>query len=408
MSITCIIIGATYLTALTLFSLVLYKDILCPAVIHNVFFIFAILGCLFFPEKHTVDLLPGIAIICCGSTVFQLMFLWVNNLPIKPVRYSYEPKVLNIKIILWALILLMLPYFVEFGIKFFKTTGTKYSVFWDVKDSSKYNDGLLLYIQSNIPFLFVALLVVFWSIPSFQRKKIRATILAFAIVSIACVLLVPTRSKYLFCFFPIVMCFFITKKIPQRTIIVSLILAFLVFLLIFGLISLSEDKYMYDEGSSELSTLLNIVFTYLSGSVYSLSETWADRSFIHLGKNTFRFFYALLGRTDTVSIVSNFTSFDSFTTNVYTFYDFYIQDFGIGYAMLAQAIVASIHAVAYKLGCKKGSLGAIFITCILFYPLVMQFFMDAYLSLLSTWIQIFFVYLIVFKSGAFFKRIREN
>ena len=87
-------------------------------------------------------------------------------------------------------------------------------------------------------------------------------------------------------------------------------------------------------------------------------------------------------------------------TNVYTFYDYYVRDFGCLYAVFAQFIAAYFHGISYKGMLKRNPL-QIYYFSFLSYPLVMQFFQDQYISLLSTWIQIIIAGLIVFKTPLF-------
>ena len=87
-------------------------------------------------------------------------------------------------------------------------------------------------------------------------------------------------------------------------------------------------------------------------------------------------------------LVQNFISIgNGVTTNVYTFYQYYISDFGCIYALLIQFLVGIFHGVSYKNMSQMKNYW-IYIFCFSIYPLIMQFFQDQYISLMSTWIQI--------------------
>ena len=161
-------------------------------------------------------------------------------------------------------------------------------------------------------------------------------------------------------------------------------------------------------GANRKSIISSEIQTYLSGGIVAFSDTIFSHSFTRNGADTFRLFIAigdaLFGLHNAVPLVNEFITIgNGITTNVYTFYDFYIRDFGIIYALMMQYVVAVIHGVSYN-KMKKGNLFSIFIFSMLSYPLLMQFFQDQYFSLLSTWVQIFIVGAVVLKSGLFFRK----
>jgi oligosaccharide repeat unit polymerase len=73
-------------------------------------------------------------------------------------------------------------------------------------------------------------------------------------------------------------------------------------------------------------------------------------------------------------------------TNVYTVYQPYFLDFSYVGVVLIQFFLGLLHGHIYK---RAVSGSAFFVTLygLSLYPLVMQFFQDQYLNLLSTWVQ---------------------
>ncbi len=79
-----------------------------------------------------------------------------------------------------------------------------------------------------------------------------------------------------------------------------------------------------------------------------------------------------------------------YATNVYTFYDPYIKDFGKFYAWLMVAIFGFIHTWLFdKAIITKNFRYSLYYSFLLF-PLLISFFMDFYLTILATWVQIIF------------------
>ena len=121
------------------------------------------------------------------------------------------------------------------------------------------------------------------------------------------------------------------------------------------------------------------------------------------GLNTFRFFIAIYDKIFCSNyakpLVQDFISIgNGVTTNVYTFY---INDFGYIYAILMQFLTGIFHGISYKKMSQMKNYW-IYIFSFSIYPLVMQFFQDQYISLISTWIQILILGFIFLKTNLIF------
>lgn len=116
------------------------------------------------------------------------------------------------------------------------------------------------------------------------------------------------------------------------------------------------------------------------------------------GRRTLRFFY-VLGHSLGLNNVNlnNFDIVDSFIfvpypVNVYTIYNPYVRDFGPLYSLFWIFIFMLIHTNAFmKIKYSAKAFLPRIIYSFMFFPLIMIFFNDQYISLLSTWIQLLII-----------------
>ncbi|MEQ2464764.1 O-antigen polymerase [Niallia hominis] len=154
------------------------------------------------------------------------------------------------------------------------------------------------------------------------------------------------------------------------------------------------------------SGMMDSFYLYVSGSIKAFI-IWADFEENYMnGANTFRFVFSVLNSIgfdmESGKLIEDFIWLDSsHTTNVYTIYKWYYSDFGLFYALLIQFLLGMFHGLLYNNLFKKGTLTAVVLLSISFYPLIMQFFQDQYVALTSTWIQVLFWISLIFKSGFF-------
>jgi len=118
------------------------------------------------------------------------------------------------------------------------------------------------------------------------------------------------------------------------------------------------------------------------------------------GQNVFRSLIAIgyaLGISDLqpVSLVKEFV-FVPDATNVYTVYGVYFRDFNL-VGMIVPPLYLILHWLLYRKARRDGGVWIYYYAASVF-PLVMQFFQDEYVSLLSTWLQIGFWHFIFVKT----------
>lgn len=182
--------------------------------------------------------------------------------------------------------------------------------------------------------------------------------------------------------------------------------------LIFVFVVYANLKNPYDNSNT---SIISTVENYLCGAVVSFEKwTVTPRKNYGMGLYTFRFFLAILKalgfNVEVVPMVEEYVlNINGNIGNVYTFYKWYANDFGLGYAMIWQFIVGMIHGYISKKMYQCRTEKWLLIFSFSFYPLIMQFFMDEYITLLSTWIQVYFWIWLILNTNIFYKNIRvEN
>ncbi len=187
----------------------------------------------------------------------------------------------------------------------------------------------------------------------------------------------------------------------QKVKIKQFILPLLVFILIFLGVGILLDKggSVNNSFTENVDGSIEIFVEYLLTPMNALDEVLHKPLMVHEeGRRTLRFFY-VLGHTLGINNanLNDFDIVDSFIfvpypVNVYTLYNPYVRDFGALYSLFWIFILMLIHSNSF-MKIKKST--KVFIPRIIysfmFFPLVMIFFNDQYISLLSTWIQLFLI-----------------
>jgi oligosaccharide repeat unit polymerase len=166
-------------------------------------------------------------------------------------------------------------------------------------------------------------------------------------------------------------------------------------LLVFVIVGIALDKggttfaALFDsdvwDGASALG---DVVVFYMLAALPSFDMHMLSKEHYDLGVNTFRFLFAVLNRigfeAEVVPTIKEFQGLP-FTSNVYTVYRPYFDDFSIFGAIFIQLFLGLLHGSLYR-NMGKGPVH-IMLYSIFLYPLFMQFFHDQYFSVLSMWIQ---------------------
>ncbi len=390
-------------------SWIKYKDLLCPAVLHNVLWIISILFLVNFEASSGIKTIAFVTIIC-GSILFQVAFSLGTKLKVgnkkQPFTYKITVNQQTTKVLIIVLLIVALPEIYQYVVYL---RGSGISIYYMLRYAEDEINlpRLFDYYRKTVEFFFLAFLTLYLKMDTKKKLQVKKYIIILFIIAALAVASLPTRNSILFFMLPLVIIFLINGNASNRKIAFVGIIVIIVFMVFFYLVSLSKYWYIYDDAASKITVIKDEIATYLSGSIIAFGTTITQHAFSYNGQNTCRFFIAvfdrLFGTSNALDLVQEFVTIgNNITTNVYTFYDFYLRDFGVLYALLAQGIVGVIHGCFYK-GMNKGKPVMIFGFSMLTYPLIMQFFQDQYVSLLSTWLQVIIVAFVVFKTNLFFK-----
>lgn len=377
-----------------------YKDFLNPAVIHNVFWILSISGlCILLPR---VDIsLKTFSLILGGAIAFQLGFSMIRVRNVKEKVLYLNPFAIKMSIAI-----LFIPFFIVMVQYYRSGLFLDSSVYDSLKDGKEELEipAYMSYVFKFIQFFTLAILILYWKAKNKgQRIKIKKWIVFLFIMGLVCTLSTPTRNSMLFFLAPLIMIYLYTHNMTRKKIFLLMFVGLFIFLLYFYFVSLGKYWYKYDNGESPYAILGREILGYLSASIYALDLYIDKHEFTRFGADTFRYFLAIYDSIFKTNycpeLVNDFIN-KEINTNVYTFYDYYLRDFGLLYAIIAQFIYSALHAYTYK-NAKRGSLLSVFFAAMLSYPLLMQFFQDQYASIMSLWVQAAIVAVLVFKTNIF-------
>lgn len=217
--------------------------------------------------------------------------------------------------------------------------------------------SLFNYFRKIVQLLSIGILICYWMSDNQKTKRIKKYVVVLTLLAILSVISVPTRNSILFYLLPLVMAYFATHEISNEKILLIVLGTVLIFMLVFFSISLGKYWYIYQNATSSYKVITSEILTYLSGGIAAFAKEIGNHSYQYLGGNTFRFIQAvgdrIFGTSNAIQLVNEFTILkNGVTTNVYTFYDFYLRDFGCLYAILIQFFVGCLHGISYK-GMKK-------------------------------------------------------
>lgn len=291
--------------------------------------------------------------------------------------------------LLFIIPIIVLPFFINRAITIASSSGIE-SFFLGLRNelvnNSQEGYGVLKY------FILIAIfnvLIRFLFLDSLDSKSYRVKFYISLFIAFIYTILSSGRTFVLQLLVFIFAIGLIRKQIKVRHIIyVSLF-----FLAIFSSFSILMKK----GGSVDLSIsdnisgVFNIFMNYLLGAFNAFDKFINENFELLFGDNTFRTINAVLFKlnfikSEQVALVQPFVQVP-FTTNVYTVYHNYVNDFGILYSLIMISFFGFVHTYFFlRSRLYKDKLSIIFYSYLL-YPLLMSFFQDQYFSLMSMWIQ---------------------
>jgi oligosaccharide repeat unit polymerase len=187
--------------------------------------------------------------------------------------------------------------------------------------------------------------------------------------------------------------YLIINNSNNKKIFKLLVIMFISIILIF--ISFSFLKFVFDNQNSSFDFLLKYFRIYFTTPPLAFIQYLNTPLEMLFGQNTFRFFIAIFNSIgfdlNPPSGVQEFIYIYGDSTNVYTHLHYYTRDFGLIYAFIIQFLLGVLHGYFYlKVRISnKINLFQLSIFLFLYFPLIYQYFDDKYISIFSTWLQIF-------------------
>jgi len=300
----------------------------------------------------------------------------------------------KVRIVLIGFSIVILPLFLKF-LKEIVLKSEAENIFKSIRYETAVNNvgfGTLGYMITLSCFISLFNGYIFWQ--NKTRKNRILYILSFAISMTYAIATMGRTAVLMTICMNLGMYLISSNKIS----IMQLLRPFIAFIGLFLFIGILLDK----GGSIDSSFEDNVDNSITGFTLYLLPPMNAIDNVIHAplfeqenGKRTLRFFYVLskyfgLNNVDLnkFGIVDEFI-FVPYPVNVYTFYNPYIRDFGSLYALGWLFVLMLIHTNAFaKATILKKAFFSRVIFSFMFYPLIMVFFNDQYISILSTWIQL--------------------
>ena len=219
-------------------------------------------------------------------------------------------------------------------------------------------------------------------------KKNKTILVVQGIIAFSFGLINSGRSYIYIIIIPLLIIYYYSSENNYKKIIKIIKYLFIV-ILIFLL-------YSYFKSSENILQIYDDLKLYLFGSIDGFLQ-WFTGGFKYLdGKNSFRFFIEIMNAFGLTNIDTNLVEKSvlifngTSSTNVYTIFKYYINDFGVVYCLLIVFLLGLVYGYLMKKVTRKFSVKNFVFLSIMYYPLIFSFFSDQYLSLTSTWIQIYF------------------
>ncbi|NMC40460.1 MAG: oligosaccharide repeat unit polymerase [Bacteroidales bacterium] len=221
--------------------------------------------------------------------------------------------------------------------------------------------------------------------------KRRVKLVISVLISFAFLALSTGRTYIFFYFITVFITLYLKGKFRSRYVTGFFLTALLTFVIV-GIV-LNKGGEFGESAGENLKLGLGHILAYFEGPVLAL-DRFVTSGFDHtFGKNTFRFFIAVLYETGLVNtppvdIVKEWI-FVPYPTNVFTVFQPYVMDFGIPGCWVIMFLLGLVHTWMFYRA-KTSDNHFKMLTAYSYFPLLMVFFQDQYFSLLSFWIQLWF------------------
>ncbi|MDK0799570.1 O-antigen ligase [Clostridium perfringens] len=267
--------------------------------------------------------------------------------------------------------------------------------------------GILKYFNIlSCSFTNIMLIVYFGG---YKEKWFKTCVFLSTFTSISIAILLTGRGYLLTILIIILANLYISisnRKKGNRYIFIFILVFFAVFI-IYTLV-LRKSEIQSFSINDKIEYIFNELAVYTSGSIPALDKLINTCSIQEYGINIFRTILAILNSVgfnfDVVSLVRESSNTGNLSSNLYTFYDPYIRDFGYISGMLFQFIFGTMHSYFYVKSKKNKNIKFKYFYIITLPALVNQPLIDKYFSVLTTWI--YYILILIFYYFLFVRRIK--
>lgn len=272
--------------------------------------------------------------------------------------------------------------------------------------------GIIAYGKKIIQAVSLCIMIVILTLDARDRVCYRKIFFIQIILTIFVSLVNMTRNGILSAFLPFFVVIIIGCKLNNKQVMKKAIIGIVLFVMLFATVSMMKYYYKYTNGNY-MENIIDEIINYGCGGFVAFQKKFDMMDFKNYnGANTFRTFVAIydtfVGTDFAPPLVQEFISIGGkYSTNVYTFYSWYADDFGIIYALVVQFFIGIFYGKLYK-NMSQNRVFGIYLYASFIYPLLMQIFQDQYFSLLSTWIQCIFYGFVLLKTNILFTRTPEK
>lgn len=385
---------------------VMKKKIMQPAVLFSLLWFIILLAHLIFSFTLLSELFPlnvstylvlfiGVVAFSIGS--FLQTVIWQKNESGRVLtlnKIQEDELSTTLRCIIAAIVAIGLPFYIMASYRLFLISNMD-NFFVGLRTELVYGNTDIGPTKYLVSFSFVVFAVNLYSY--FRKKNKVNTILAFLsfLITITYVIFFTGRGLFLMILsLYIGISYLHNKKFSFNKLLfvfASFILLFMFFGIIYG--KGGSKSYSLKENVEPVAQTTAI---YVVSSLNALDLELQDNFDVdYSGNNSLRLFRKIAEQLGLVQnakvgkLESEFV-YVPYSTNVFTVYSSYIKDFGKFYAWVIIALFGFLHTWIYEKAVKTKGLRYSLYYSFLLFPLLISFFMDFYLTIFSTWIQIIF------------------
>lgn len=402
---------------LIIISIIRFKDVISPPVILSIIWTIPILFVTIsegISDKAYQFNIYAITVFFVGIVFFMIGFSIINRKISKNnnaliLKTRLEPR-WPLKIFMVCEIIIFLIFIVDVYI--YVKSHFQYNFWFTYKWSTQegyYQELFIMPITRCVSRFLLCLLFINLLIENTRKNK--KFFIVQLIITICCNCVGQGRGAIFSFVIPLFIIYIIIKRKSLKQILKVLSIMSVLFIFIF--VVYAKLKSPYQEQNKEF--FFKKLENYTAGGLIAFCN-WAENGNIQYknGRCTFRLFYAIFNKmgadVEVEPLIEEYVeNINGNIGNVYTFYHWYAKDFGLIYAVCMQLVIGMLHGILYKNTYQKRTHSWLIMHSLFYYPLIMQFFMDEYSTLLSLWLQYIVMLFIFCGNDYFFKRsLNEN